>query len=81
MFKALVQWAFCACDSLTSLVLCGAAVELEYAESNRAHYGCEIHAQYYYNKGSGWEKGKEIYPDGNWIEGIPNSFPEEANGA
>ncbi len=72
--------AFCACDSLTNLVFCGAAVELEYAESNRRIMDARYTLNIYYNNGSGWEKGKEIYPDGNWIEGIPNSFPEEADG-
>lgn len=79
--QSIGDMAFCACDSLTNLVFCGTAVELEYAESNRRIMDARYTLNIYYNKGSGWEKGKEIYPDGNWIEGIPNSFPEEANGS
>lgn len=78
--KIIGEMAFCGCDSLTKIVFCGPAVELEYAENNQRIMDARFTLNIYYNKDSGWEKGKEIYPDANWIEGIPDNILESDGG-
>lgn len=77
--KSIGEMALCACDSLTELAFCGQAVNLEYTESNQRLMDARFTLNIYYNPGSGWEKGREIYPDANWIEGIPESIFESDN--
>ena len=77
--KSIGEMAFCGCDSLTEIAFCGSAIDLEYAENNQRIMDARFTLNIYYNKDSGWEKGKEIYPDANWIEGIPNNIHESDN--
>ena len=70
------EMAFCACDSLTELAFTGPYIDIEYEESNKRIMDARFTLNIYYNKDSGWEKGREFYPDANWIEGIPESIYE-----
>lgn len=71
--------AFCGCDSLTTIAFCGSAIDLKYEENNKRIMDARYTLNIYYNPGSGWEKGREVYPDANWIEGIPESVLTENN--
>ncbi|MBQ8807911.1 MAG: leucine-rich repeat domain-containing protein, partial [Clostridia bacterium] len=73
------EMAFCACDSLSTISFCGPVIDLEYKESNQRIMDARFTLNIYYAPGSGWEKGKEIYPDANWTEGIPDRVLTEDN--